>query len=106
MKRPLASVLVAGAVIAYAALGSAMQPAMANTTTTAAIAAGAAAIVGALLIDGNNHRYYINNDRRYYVTQPEANYWRERHHVVKRQAYVREQRYPIARDPYRGNQHH
>ena len=59
-------------------------------------------IVGALLIDANNRPYYVKNNRRYYVTQPEAQYYRSHHHVVQRRAYVPEQEYPVARNPYQG----
>jgi hypothetical protein len=78
------------------------QPVPADTASTAAIVAGAMGIVGALLIDANNRPYYVKNNHRYYVTQPEAQYYRGHHHVVQRQAYVPEQEYPIARNPYQG----
>jgi hypothetical protein len=81
-------------------LGPATRPAQADTASTAAIVAGAAAIVGALLIDNNNRPYYVNGGKRYYVTQNEATYWRAHHRVVQRRAYVPEQEYPVARNPY------
>jgi hypothetical protein len=93
-------VALAGALLVGGLLGSATLPAKADTGSTIAIAAGAAAIVGALLIDSNNRPYYVNSGRRYYVTQNEATYWRGHHHVVQRRAYVPEQEYPIARNPY------
>jgi hypothetical protein len=76
---------------------------MADTASTVAIAAGAAAIVGALLYDSNDRPYYVRNNHRYYVTQPEEQYYRVHHHGVVRKAYVPEQEYPVARDPYHGN---
>jgi hypothetical protein len=79
------------------------MPAAADTSSTAAIVAGAAAIAGALLYDANNHPYYVRNNHRYYVTQPEAQYYRSHHHGVTRQAFVPEQEYPVARDPYHEN---
>jgi hypothetical protein len=91
--------LIAGSVALGAFAGPAAQPARADTASTLAIA-GAAAIVGALLIDGNNRPYYVQNNRRYYVSQQEATVWRQRHHVVRRQAWVPEREYPVARDPY------
>jgi len=102
----LASAVLAGAITISGSFGLAAQPAKADTASTAAIIAGAAAIVGALLIDNNNRPYYVNGGKRYYVTQAEANQWKSRHHVVQRQAYVPEQEYPVARDPYHGNQGH
>lgn len=98
------SAILVSSVIIGGSLGSA-RPAQADTASTAAIIAGAAAIVGALLIDSNNRPYYVNSGKRYYVTQAEANTWRQRHKVVQRRAYVPEQEYPVARDPYRGNPH-
>jgi hypothetical protein len=92
--------LLAGAMLIGGALGPTTQPAKADTASTAAIVAGAAAIVGALLIDNNNRPYYVNGGRRYYVTQSEASYWRQHHRVVQRRAYVPEQEYPVARNPY------
>lgn len=97
--------LLAGAILVVGAFSSATQPAKADTASTAAIAIGAAAIVGALLIDNNNRPYYVNGGRRYYVTQSEAGYWKQHHRVVQRRAYVPEQEYPVARNPYQGNQH-
>jgi len=91
----IASLIVAGTLVAP-------QPAPADTESTAAIIAGAVGIVGALLIDANNRPYYVKNNRRYYVTQPEAKYYRGHHKVVQRQAYVPEQEYPVARNPYQG----
>jgi hypothetical protein len=91
----IGSLIVAGTLVAP-------QPAPADTASTAAIIAGAMGIVGALLIDANNRPYYVKNNRRYYVSQPEAQYYRSHHHVVQRQAYVPEQEYPIARNPYQG----
>src|SRR5450755_359131 len=94
---PLGGLLVLGT------LGGAPTAAMADTASTVAIAAGAAAIVGALLYDSTNRPYYVRNNHRYYVTQPEEQYYRARHHGVVRKAYVPEQEYPVARDPYHGN---
>jgi len=91
----IASLLVAGMLVAP-------QPAPADTASTAAIIAGAMGIVGALLIDANNRPYYVKNNHRYYVSQPEAQYYRSHHRVVQRQAWVPEQEYPIARNPYQG----
>jgi hypothetical protein len=91
--------LMAGSIALGIFAGPAAQPARADTSSTMAIA-GAAAIVGALLLDGNNRPYYVQNNRRYYVSQQEANTWRQRHHVVQRQAWVPEREYPVARDPY------
>src|SRR5262249_37248420 len=76
------------------------QPAAADTASTAAIVAGAAAIVGALLYDSSNKPYYVRSGHRYYVTQQEAQYYRAHHHMVQRQAWVPENEYPVARDPY------
>jgi uncharacterized membrane protein len=98
------SMLLAGAVTLGGTVVQTDLPAQADTASTAAIIAGAAAIVGALLIDGNNRPYYVKGGKRYYVTQAEANTWKQRHHVVVRQAYVPEREYPVARDPYHGNQ--
>jgi len=85
--------------------------AKADTASTAAIVAGVAAIAGAIIYDSNNHPYYVRNNRRYYITQSEEQYYRSRHRGVERRAYVPEQEYPVARNPYqnRGNgnyQHH
>ena len=91
--------LIAGSVALGTFSGPAAQPARADTSSTLAIA-GAAAIVGALLLDNNNRPYYVQNNHRYYVSQQEATYWRHRHHVVQRQAWVPEREYPVARDPY------
>jgi hypothetical protein len=99
----IVSALLAGTFLA-GGLGATAYPAKADTASTAAIVAGAAAIVGALLVDANNRPYYVNNGHRYYVSQAEANYWRGHHHVVQRRAYVPEQEYPVARDPY--HDHH
>jgi hypothetical protein len=93
------STLLAAVMLAGGLFGLAAQPAKADATSTAVIV-GAAAIVGALLIDNNNRPYYVNGGRRYYVTQNEAGYWRAHHHVVQRRAYVPEQEYPVARNPY------
>jgi len=105
---PIVSTLLATTVIVGGSFAGAVQPANADTETTAAIIAAAGAIVGALIVDSNNHPYYVNNGKRYYVTQNEANYWKKQHGpVVRRNAYVPEQRYPVARNPYNnGNQHH
>jgi hypothetical protein len=92
-----------GALVVVASLGSAQMTARADTATTAAIVAGAAAIVGALLYDANNRPYYIRSGHRYYVTQAEAGYWRGHHPGVERRAYVPEQEFPVARDPYHSN---
>jgi hypothetical protein len=91
----IASLIVAGTLVAP-------QPAAADTESTAAIIGAAAGIVGALLIGANNQPYYVKNNHRYYVTQPEAQYYRSHHRVVQRQAYVPEQEYPVARNPYQG----
>ena len=91
----IGSLILAGTLVAP-------QPAAADTASTAAIIAGAMGIVGALLIEANNRPYYVKNNRRYYVTQPEAQYYRSHHHVVQRQAWVPEQEYPVARNPYPG----
>jgi hypothetical protein len=77
--------------------------AQADTASTAAIIAGAAAIAGAILYDSNNHPYYIRNNHRYYITQQEDQYYRSHHPGYTRRAYVPEQQYPVARDPYHGN---
>jgi len=74
------------------------RPAQADTASTLLIAAGAAAIVGALLVDSNNHPYYVRDNRRYYVTQNEASYYRAHHKVVRRQAWVPENEYPVQRN--------
>jgi len=103
---PIVSMLLAGAVVLGGTFVQPAQPARADTTSTALIVAGAAAIVGALLIDNNNRPYYVNGGKRYYVTQAEANNWKQHHRVVQRRAYVPEQEYPVARDPYHGNQQH
>ncbi len=88
--------LVVGAALVAAAVVSGPSPAMASTSTDLAIAA--TAIVGALLLDANNRPYYVADDRRYYVSQDEANYYRAHHHVVRRQAWVREDEYPVQRN--------
>lgn len=88
---------VVGTALIAATTVSFPRPAQADATSTA-IAAAAGAIVGALLLDGNNQPYYVNNNRKYYVTQQEANYWRSRHKVVVRKAYVPEAEYPVARN--------
>jgi hypothetical protein len=90
----LAGALVLGAVVGTPSI------AKADTASTAAIIAGAAGIVGALLYDNNNRPYYVRNNRRYYVTQNEAQYYRGHHRGVERRAFVPEQEYPVARDPY------
>ncbi len=87
-------------------LGATQTVAKADTASTAAIIAGAAAIVGALLYDANNRPYYVRGGHRYYVTQREAQYYRGHHHGVERRAYVPEQEYPVARDPYHGQHDH
>ena len=88
------------ATFAAGTLGGMPLAARADTASTAAIVAGAAAIVGALLIDSSGHPYYVRDNHRYYVTSGEAQYYRSPHHVVQRQAWVPEQEYPVARDPY------
>lgn len=93
----LAGLVVAGSI------GTTQTVAKASTASTAGIAAGAAAIVGALLYDSSNHPYYVRNNHRYYVTQSEAQSYRSHHHGQMRRAYVPEQEYPVARDPYHGN---
>ncbi len=102
-----------GGLLTLAAFAGTPTIAKADTASTAAIVAGAAAIVGALLYDGSNHPYYVRNNRRYYVTQNEAQYYRSRHQGVQRNAWVPENEYPVARDPYhnqgngnQGNGHH
>ncbi len=100
----LASTVLGSLALAGTLAGTA-TPAKADTASTIAIAAGAAAIVGALLYDGSNHPYYIRNNHRYYVTQDEATYYRSHHRGTVRSAYVPEREYPVARDPYHGNQH-
>ena len=102
MKAPSLKRAIAIGGLTVAATFVAPQPAPADTATTAAIIAGAAAIVGALLLDSNQRPYYVKDNRRYYVSQPEATYYRTHYHAVQRQAWVPEQRYPIAR-PYPGN---
>ena len=84
-------------------LDSTQTVAKADTASTAAIIAGAAAIVGALLYDANNRPYYVRNNHRHYVTQGEAQCYRSRHRGVERRAYVPEQAFPVARDPYHGS---
>ena len=88
-------------ILVFGSIGGTPMPAKADTASTMAIIAGAAAIVGALLYDNNGHPYYIRDNRRYYVTQDEANYYREHHRGYERRAYVPEREYPVARDPYR-----
>ncbi|MFZ1124761.1 MAG: hypothetical protein WAN59_06460 [Candidatus Baltobacteraceae bacterium] len=92
-----------GGLLVLGTLGGTQTTVKADTASTAAIVAGAAAIVGALLYDSNNRPYYVSNNHRYYVTQNEAQYYRGHHHVVVRKAYVPEQEFPVARDPYHGN---
>jgi hypothetical protein len=92
-----------GALLTVGALGGEPIAAKADTASTVAIAAGAAAIVGALLYDGNSRPYYVRNNHRYYVTSGEASYYRSHHRGVTRNAFVPEQEYPVARDPYHGN---
>jgi hypothetical protein len=92
-----------GGLLVAGSLGATQMPAKADTASTAAIVGGAAAIVGALLYDSSNHPYYVRDNHRYYVTQNEAQYYRSHHHGTMRQAYVPEQEYPVARDPYHGN---
>lgn len=94
-----------GGLLALGSIAGTSLPAKANTASTVAIAAGAAAIVGALLYDGNNHPYYVRNNHRYYVTQQEAQYYRGHHRGYTRKAYVPEQEYPVARDPYHNHGH-
>jgi hypothetical protein len=89
-----------GAAVVLSSLGATGAVASADTASTTAIVAGAAAIVGALLYDANNRPYYVNSGHRYYVTQQEAQYYRGHHHGVERRAYVPENEYPVARDPY------
>ena len=97
-----ASTALAGT-LAVGAFAGPPTMAKADTASTAAIIAGAAVIVGALLYDGNNRPYYVRDNHRYYVTQNEAQYYRGHHHGVIRNAYVPEQEYPVARDPYHGH---
>ncbi|MFY9779650.1 MAG: hypothetical protein WAJ85_03945 [Candidatus Baltobacteraceae bacterium] len=92
-----------GGLLVFGTLNGTQIAAKADTTSTALIAAGAAAIVGALLYDASNHPYYVSNKHRYYVTQNEAQYYRSHHRGVVRNAYVPEQEFPVARDPYHGN---
>jgi hypothetical protein len=89
-----------GAALVASSLAGAQSAALADTASTAAIVAGAAAIVGALLYDGSNHPYYVRDNRRYYVTQDESAYYRAHHRGEMRNAYVTEQAYPVARNPY------
>lgn len=102
MKTPSLKQAIAVGGLAVAATFVAPQPAPADTASTAAIVAAAAAIVGALFVDANQQPYYVKDNRRYYVSQPEATYYRTHYHAVQRQAWVPEQRYPIARR-YPGN---
>jgi hypothetical protein len=96
-----------GGLLVLGSVGGTPTAAKADTASTAAIAVGAAAIVGALLYDGSNHPYYVRNNHRYYVTQQEATYYRGHHGGGQmRQAYVPEREYPVARDPYHGNNGH
>jgi len=92
------NVLIMGTAIIAGSATAAPRPAQADTTSTLLIAAGAAAIVGALLTDANNHPYYVKDNRRYYVTQDEANYYGAHHNVVRRQALVPENEYPVQRN--------
>lgn len=92
-----------GGLLVFGSITGTPAPAKADTTSTALIAAGAAAIVGALIYDSNNHPYYVRNNRRYYVTQQEASYYRGHHPGYTRQTYVPEREYPVARDPYHGD---
>jgi hypothetical protein len=96
-----------GALLVLGTVGGTQTAAKADSGSTAAIVGGAL-IAGALLYDANNRPYYVQNNRRYYVTQSEAQSYRAHHHGVMRQAYVPEQEYPVARDPYHGNngRHH
>jgi hypothetical protein len=94
------------AFLGFGAISGAPTVAKADTTSTLLIAAGAAAIVGALLYDGNNRPYYVRSNHRYYVTQDEAQYYRGHHHGYVRSAYIPEQEYPVARDPYHPYQRH
>jgi hypothetical protein len=96
-RRTLEGVVLGTAILAAATI-AVPRAAQADTTSTALIAAGAAAIVGALLTDGNNHPYYVKDNHRYYVTQNEANYYGAHHHVVRRQALVPENEYPVGRN--------
>jgi hypothetical protein len=95
----LAALVITGAV------GGTQSAVRADTASTAAIAAGAAAIVGAILYDGNNRPYYVRDHHRYYVTRAEEGYYRGHHPGTERRAYVPEREYPVARDPYHGNNH-
>jgi hypothetical protein len=99
------STALGGLIIAGSLAGTSVV-AQADTASTAAIVAGAAAIAGALLYDSNNHPYYVRDNHRYYVTQNEAQYYRAHHQGVERRAWVPEQSYPVARDPYHGNMGH
>jgi hypothetical protein len=92
-----------GGLLVLGSLGGSPAPAKADTTSTALIVAGAASIVGALLYDANNHPYYVRNNHRYYVTQSEAQYYQGHHQGNYRRAYVPENEYPVARDPYHDN---
>ena len=106
MKFPRLVSTALGGLLVLGTFGGAQIAAKADTASTAAIVAGAAAIVGALLYDSNNRPYYVRNNHRYYVTQAEAQYYRGHHHGVVRRAYVPEQEYPVARDPYHGSGDH
>ena len=103
MKYPRLISTALGGLLVLGTLGGTTTAVKADTASTAAIAAGAAAIVGALLYDSNNRPYYVRNNHRYYVTQPEEQFYRAHHRGVVRKAYVPEQEYPVARDPYHGN---
>jgi hypothetical protein len=92
-----------GAIILVGNFSGIPAPAKADTTSTVLIAAGAAAIVGALLYDSSSHPYYVRDNQRYYVTHNEALYYRSHHRGYERRAYVPEQEYPVARNPYHGN---
>jgi hypothetical protein len=89
-----------GGLLVLGALSGAPSAAKADTSSTAAIIAGVAAITGAILYDSSNHPYYVRSNRRYYITQNEEHYYRAHHRGVVRRAYVPEQEYPVARDPY------
>jgi hypothetical protein len=91
-----------GGLLVVGALSGAPSAAKADTASTAAIIAGVAAITGAILYDSSNHPYYVRNNHRYYITQNEEHYYRSHHRGVERRAYVPEQEYPVARDPYHG----
>lgn len=57
---------------------AAPRPAAADSGSTAAIAAGAAVILGGLLYDSHNRPYYNHGGHRQYVSDREAQSYRQR----------------------------